>query len=389
MRVTVELFVPDTELVPVLDVVEEGVVVVEDDADFVIEDEGLADEEIVADLVVVIVAEGVVEPVDVLELVGDVVDVTEGRAVLLTVAVAEDVRVLVTVLLTELDAVVVDDGSPVLVSVEVIVDVAVPRGDAEDVGVPVVVFELEGVAEEVVVNVPMDDRVVVDVEEWLGLLVVVVLGEPDEVLEALAVPLADADPVDVLDIVAEGLGDRLAEDDLDEDLVASPDGRAELVFDTLDDPVGEEVEDTVFVSVELAVLVLVIEEVRVAEVLPDGVRELVVVMVVEDDADAERLLVGLRVAVAVALAERVPLEELVDVLDAEDVREDEEEAVAVVDELDVFETEGELDAVREADELRVPDEEPLGVCELELDFVPDDEPVDVLETVDVRVDVML
>ena len=201
---TVELFVPDTELVPVRDVLEEGVVVVEDDADFVIEDVGLLDEETVVVLVVVTVAEGVVEPVDVLELVGEDVDVTEGTEVFVTVAVADDVLVLVTV----------------LVSVDVTVDVAEPIGDFEDVDVPVLVFEVEEVAEDVADDVIEGDVVVVDVPDGVGLLVRVMLGEPDAVVEEVGEALMDVDAVDVFDAVPELLDDLLADDDLDEDLEA-------------------------------------------------------------------------------------------------------------------------------------------------------------------------
>ena len=168
MSVTVVLFVPDTELVPVRDVVEEGVAVVEDDADFVTEDVALGDEERVVVLVVVVVAEGVVVPVDDLELVGEDVDVTEDIEVFVTDAVPEDVCVLMGLLLTVVDAVVVKEGNPVLVSVGVTVDVADPIGDFEDVDVPVLVFEVEVVAEDVADDVVEGDVVVVEVLEDVG-----------------------------------------------------------------------------------------------------------------------------------------------------------------------------------------------------------------------------
>jgi hypothetical protein len=215
------------------------------------------------------------------------------------------------------------------------------------------------------------------------------LGEPDAVIEGLAVALLDADPVDVFDGVPERLDDPLAEDDFVEERVASPDGRAELVRDTLGDPDALWLAETVFVSVELLVVVLLIEDVRVADALPDGVRVLVTEPVDNDDAEGERLFVGLRVAVAVPLAVLVPLDELVADFDAEDVREDDGEAVAVVDAVDVREAEGEPVAVREALGLRVPDTDPVELCVPELDFVPDAEPVAVRETVDVRVDVIV
>lgn len=224
MSVTVELFVPDTELVPVRDVLEEGVAVVEDDADFVTEDVALGDEECVVVLVVVIVAEGVVEPVDDLELIGEDVDVTEDIEVFVTDAVPDDVCVLMGLLLTVVDAVVVKEGNPVLVSVGVTVDVADTIGDFEDVDVLVPVFEVEGVVEDVADDVTEGDVVVVEVLEELGLLVFVILGEPDAVLEVVAVTLMDVDPDDVFDVVPEALTDPLAEDDFVEDGVASPDG---------------------------------------------------------------------------------------------------------------------------------------------------------------------
>jgi hypothetical protein len=236
--VTVELFVPDTELVPVRDVLGEGVVVVEDDVVFVTEDVTLGDEEWVVVLVVVVVAEGVLEPVDVFEFVGEDVDVTEGIDVLVTVAVPDDVFVLVTVLLTEVEAVVVEDGSPVLVSVEVTVDVALFAGEDDGVVVLLLVFELEEVAEDVAEDVTGDEGVVVDVPEGVGLLVIVMLGEPDVVIEELVVALMDVLPVDVFDVVPELLDDLLANADFVEEPVGNPDGRAVLVFDTLGDPVA-------------------------------------------------------------------------------------------------------------------------------------------------------
>ncbi len=238
MRVTVELFVPDTELVPVRDVLGEGVVVVEDDVVFVTEDVTVGDEEWVVVLVVVVVAEGVLEPVDDFEIVGEDVDVTEGIDVLVTVAVPDDVFVLVTVLLTEVEAVVVEDGSPVLVSVEVTVDVALFAGEDDGVVVLLLVFELEEVAEDVAEDVTGDEGVVVDVPEGVGLLVNVMLGEPDAVTDEVAVALLDVLPVDVFDVVPELLGDLLANADFDEEPVGNPDGRAVLVFDTLGDPVA-------------------------------------------------------------------------------------------------------------------------------------------------------
>ncbi len=237
MSVTLELFVPDTEVVPVRDVVEEGVVVVEEDADFVAEDVGLPDEEIVDDLVVVIVPEGVLEAVDDLEIVGEEVDVTEGTEVLVTEAVADDVCVLIEVVLTELEALVVNDGIPVLVSVEVTVDVAVFAGEFDEVVVPLLVFEVEEVTEDVAEDVIEGDVVQVDVPEGVGLLVRVMLGEPDAVIEEVAVALMDVDPVDVFDVVPELLDDLVADDDLEEEGVGNPVGRAVLVFDTLGDPV--------------------------------------------------------------------------------------------------------------------------------------------------------
>jgi hypothetical protein len=236
--VTVELFVPDTELVPVRDVLGEGVVVVEDDVVFVTEDVTVGDEEWVVVLVVVVVAEGVLEPVDDFEIVGEDVDVTEGIDVLVTVAVPDDVFVLVTVLLTEVEAVVVEDGSPVLVSVEVTVDVALFAGEDDGVVVLLLVFELEEVAEDVAEDVTGDEGVVVDVPEGVGLLVNVMLGEPDAVTDEVAVALLDVLPVDVFDVVPELLGDLLANADFDEEPVGNPDGRAVLVFDTLGDPVA-------------------------------------------------------------------------------------------------------------------------------------------------------
>lgn len=238
MRVTVELFVPDTELVPVRDVLGEGVVVVEDDVVFVTEDVTVGDEEWVVVLVVVVVAEGVLEPVDDFEIVGEDVDVTEGIDVLVTVAVPDDVFVLVTVLLTEVEAVVVEDGSPVLVSVEVTVDVALFAGEDDGVVVLLLVFELEEVAEDVAEDVTGDEGVVVDVPEGVGLLVIVMLGEPDVVIEELVVALMDVLPVDVFDVVPELLDDLLANADFVEEPVGNPDGRAVLVFDTLGDPVA-------------------------------------------------------------------------------------------------------------------------------------------------------
>jgi hypothetical protein len=237
VSVTLELFVPDTEVVPVRDVVEEGVVVVEEDADFVAEDVGLPDEEIVDDLVVVIVPEGVLEAVDDLEIVGEEVDVTEGTEVLVTEAVADDVCVLIEVVLTELEALVVNDGIPVLVSVEVTVDVAVFAGEFDEVVVPLLVFEVEEVTEDVAEDVIEGDVVQVDVPEGVGLLVRVMLGEPDAVIEEVAVALMDVDPVDVFDVVPELLDDLVADDDLEEEGVGNPVGRAVLVFDTLGDPV--------------------------------------------------------------------------------------------------------------------------------------------------------
>ncbi len=136
-------------------------------------------------------------------------------------------------------------------------------------------------------------------------------------------------------------------------------------------------------------VVLLIEDVRVADVLPDGVRVLVTEPVDNDDAEGERLFVGLRVAVAVPLAVLDPLDEPVADFDADDVREDDGEAVAVVDAADVRETEGELVAVRETVGLRVPDAEPVAVRDPELDFVPDAEPVADFVRVGVRVDVLV
>jgi hypothetical protein len=155
-----------------------------------------------------------------------------------TVAVPDDVFVLVTVLLTEVEAVVVEDGSPVLVSVEVTVDVALFAGEDDGVVVLLLVFELEEVAEDVAENVTGDEGVVVDVPEGLGLLVIVMLGEPDVVIEELGVALVDVLPVDVFDVVPELLDERVAEDDFDEKAVESPDGIAVLVFDTLGVPVA-------------------------------------------------------------------------------------------------------------------------------------------------------
>ncbi len=224
MSVTVELFVPDTELVPVRDVVEEGVAVVEDDADFVTEDVALGDEERVVVLVVVVVAEGVVVPVDDLELVGEDVDVTEDIEVFVTDAVPEDVCVLMGLLLTVVDAVVVKEGNPVLVSVGVTVDVLEPKEEVDGVDVPVLVFEVEVVAEDVADDVVEGDVVVVEVLEELGLLVLVILGEHDAVVEGGAVALIDVDPDDVFDVVPEALPDPLAMDDFVEERVANPDG---------------------------------------------------------------------------------------------------------------------------------------------------------------------
>jgi hypothetical protein len=224
VSVTVELFVPDTELVPVRDVVEEGVAVVEDDADFVTEDVALGDEERVVVLVVVVVAEGVVVPVDDLELVGEDVDVTEDIEVFVTDAVPEDVCVLMGLLLTVVDAVVVKEGNPVLVSVGVTVDVLEPKEEVDGVDVPVLVFEVEVVAEDVADDVVEGDVVVVEVLEELGLLVLVILGEHDAVVEGGAVALIDVDPDDVFDVVPEALPDPLAMDDFVEERVANPDG---------------------------------------------------------------------------------------------------------------------------------------------------------------------
>jgi hypothetical protein len=135
------------------------------------------------------------------------------------------------------------------------------------------------------------------------------------------------------------------------------------------------------------VAVLLVEEVRVAELLPDGVRVLVTDPVGGDDAEGERLPVELRDAIPDPLAVLEALVEPVDVLDAEEVREADGEPVAVDDDVDVREAEGELVVVRDEEGLRVPDTEPVGVCDPELDFVADDEPVADLVGTAVRVDV--
>ena len=237
VRVTLALFVPVTELVPDRDVLAVGVAVVDDDAVFVAEDVGLPDVDTVAVLVAVIVAEDVGEPDGDFELVGEDVDDTEGTGVMVVVVLTVDVFVLVEDPLTEPDVDAVCDDFPDRVSVDVTDDVAVLTEENDGVDVLLLVFEVEEVAEEVGDAVVTDDVVTVDVPDRVGLLVIVTLGEPDAVLEGLAEVLTEVEPVDVLDGVPELLVDLLAEDDLDEEAVESPVGKAVLVRDTLGDPV--------------------------------------------------------------------------------------------------------------------------------------------------------